>query len=48
MSLLTTYWSESTQVRQKVDHKRTFYLLEQLILKHKAHQQTVSVKEVSD
>jgi nonsense-mediated mRNA decay protein 3 len=32
----------------QVDHKRTFYLLEQLILKYKAHQQTTSVKEVPD
>ena len=41
-------WRACVQVRQKVDHKRTFFLLEQLILKHKAHQQTVSVKEVPD
>ena len=41
-------WRAAVQVRQKVDHKRTFYLLEQLILKYKAHQQTVSVKEVPD
>ena len=32
--------------RKQVDHKRTFYLLEQLILKHRAHLQTTSVKEV--
>jgi nonsense-mediated mRNA decay protein 3 len=32
----------------QVDHKRTFYLLEQMILKYKAHQQTTSVKEVPD
>lgn len=31
-----------------MDHKRTFYLLEQLILKYKAHHQTTSVKEVPD
>ena len=31
-----------------MDHKRTFYLLEQLILKYKAHQQCVSVKELPD
>ncbi len=41
-------WRAAVQVRQKVDHKRTFYLLEQLILKYKAHQQTVSVREVPD
>jgi len=41
-------WRAVVQVRQKVNHKRTFYLLEQLILKYKAHQQTVNVKEVPD
>ena len=41
-------WRAAVQVRQKVDHKRTFYLLEQLILKYKAHQQCVSVKEQPD
>lgn len=41
-------WRAAVQVRQKVDHKRTFYLLEQLILKYKAHQQCVSVREVPD
>jgi len=41
-------WRAVVQCRQKVDHKRTFYLLEQLILKYKAHTQTVSVKEVPD
>lgn len=41
-------WKAVVQCRQKVDHKRTFYLLEQLILKYKAHTQTVSVKEVPD
>lgn len=41
-------WRAVVQLRQKVNHKRTFYLLEQLILKYKAHMQTVSVKEVPD
>ena len=30
-------WKAAVQVRQKVDHKRTFLYLEQLILKHNAH-----------
>lgn len=30
-------WKASVQVRQKVNHKRTFLFLEQLILKHNAH-----------
>ena len=32
------------QVRQKTDHKKTFYYLEQLILKHKAHESTLGIK----
>lgn len=36
------------QVRQKVDHKRTFLYLEQLILKHRADKDTISVAEVKD
>lgn len=36
------------QVRQKVPHKRTFLFLEQLILKHSAQKDTISVKEVRD
>jgi hypothetical protein len=36
----------SMSTLEQVDHKRTFYLLEQLILKHRAHLQTTSVKEV--
>jgi hypothetical protein len=31
----------------KVEHKRTFYWLEQMILKHNAHQHCTNVKEVS-
>jgi len=36
------------QVRQKVSHKRTFLYLEQLILKHNAHKDTISIKEAKD
>ena len=36
------------QVRQKVPHKRTFLYLEQLILKHNAHKDTVSIDEKKD
>lgn len=38
-------WVAVAQVRQHVTHKRTFYWLEQLILKHAAHQQALSIKE---
>jgi nonsense-mediated mRNA decay protein 3 len=36
------------QVRQKVDHKRTFLYLEQLILRHNADRDTLQVAEVKD
>ncbi|KAI8326046.1 NMD3-domain-containing protein [Martensiomyces pterosporus] len=39
-------WKAMVQVRQKVDHQRTFFYLEQLILKHNAHQDTINIKEV--
>jgi hypothetical protein len=41
-------WKALVQVRQKVSHKRTFLYLEQLILKHGAQKDTISVKEVRD
>ncbi|KIK68748.1 hypothetical protein GYMLUDRAFT_92249 [Collybiopsis luxurians FD-317 M1] len=41
-------WKALVQVRQKVAHKRTFLFLEQLILKHSAQKDTISVKEVKD
>ncbi len=41
-------WRALVQVRQKVPHKRTFLYLEQLILKHNAHKDTVSINEKKD
>lgn len=41
-------WNALVQVRQKVNHKRTFLYLEQLILKHGADKDTVSIKEAKD
>ena len=41
-------WEAVVQLRQRVDHKRTFYLLEQMILKSGAHGQIANVKEVPD
>lgn len=38
-------WVACVQIRQKVAHKRTFFYLEQLILKHHAHKYTVSIEE---
>jgi len=41
-------WSACAQVRQRVAHKRTFYWLEQIILKHNAHAETTNIIEVGD
>lgn len=41
-------WKACVQLRQKVTHKRTFLYLEQLILKHSAHRDTINIKEVKD
>lgn len=37
-------WTSVVQVRQRVDHKRTFFYLEQLILKHSAHSQCTNIQ----
>eukprot|EP01083_Nonionella_stella_P111756 328033_1 len=41
-------WSTVVQIRQKAEHKRTFYYLEQLILKHGMTESVAGVKEVPD
>ncbi|KAJ9121479.1 hypothetical protein QFC22_002095 [Naganishia vaughanmartiniae] len=41
-------WKASVQVRQKVNHKRTFLFLEQLILKHNAHKDCLTISEKRD
>lgn len=41
-------WRAVVQVRQKVPHKRTFLYLEQLILKHSAHKDTINIKEAHE
>lgn len=41
-------WCSVVQLRQKADHKRTFYFLEQLVLKHNAHERVVGIKTVKD
>lgn len=38
-------WQSQVQVRQKVDHKRTFLFLEQLILKHNAIEKIVNIQK---
>ncbi|NXS47826.1 NMD3 protein, partial [Balaeniceps rex] len=42
------FWKAVVQVRQKTPHKKTFYYLEQLILKHRLHQNTLRIKEIHD
>lgn len=42
------YWKAIVQLRQKPHHKRTFLLLEQLILRHKAHLDTSNIKNRKD
>lgn len=47
-SFTANTWTAKVQIRQKVPHKRTFLYLEQMILKHKAHMDTISIEEVKD
>ncbi|XP_011865136.1 PREDICTED: 60S ribosomal export protein NMD3 isoform X2 [Vollenhovia emeryi] len=42
------YWRGCVQVRQRVANKKTFYYLEQLILKHRAHEHTLGIKPVHE
>ncbi|PSN51422.1 60S ribosomal export protein NMD3 [Blattella germanica] len=42
------YWRALVQVRQKAENKKTFYYLEQLILKHKAHEHTLGIKPIHE
>lgn len=42
------FWKAVVQVRQKVTHKKTFYYLEQLLLKYKAHDRCVNVKQIHE
>lgn len=41
-------WTAVVQVRQRVDHKRTFYYLEQLLLKHDVHSKALSIQSFRD
>ncbi|XP_069069335.1 60S ribosomal export protein NMD3 [Pleurodeles waltl] len=42
------FWKAVVQIRQKVPHKKTFYYLEQIILKHRLHQNTLRIKEIHE
>jgi nonsense-mediated mRNA decay protein 3 len=41
-------WNAVVQVRQKVAHRRTLCFLEQLILKHDAHEKVISLNETRE
>ena len=41
-------WKAKLQLRQKVDHKRTFFYLEQVILKHSLFDSMTQIKEEAD
>jgi nonsense-mediated mRNA decay protein 3 len=41
-------WNAVAQLRQRVHHKRSFYWLEQIILKHSAHREASNVVETAD
>lgn len=40
------FWKCIVQIRQRAENKKTFYYLEQLILKHKAHENTLGIKPI--
>lgn len=42
------FWRALVQVRQKVQHKKTFFYLEQLMLKHQAHRDCLNIKACHD
>lgn len=41
-------WEANVQIRQKVDHKRTFLFLEQILLKYNALADCMRVVEIHD
>jgi len=41
-------WNTVVQLRQRVSHKRTFFWLEQIILKHRTHETTTFIEEFPD
>eukprot|EP00826_Nyctotherus_ovalis_P015624 TRINITY_DN1445_c0_g1_i6.p1 TRINITY_DN1445_c0_g1~~TRINITY_DN1445_c0_g1_i6.p1 ORF type:complete len:352 (-),score=91.52 TRINITY_DN1445_c0_g1_i6:1445-2476(-) len=47
-SAASDVYKRQVQLRQRVNHKRTIYYLEQIILKHGMHSKTINVKEMPD
>eukprot|EP01024_Parvocaulis_polyphysoides_P010056 TRINITY_DN1331_c3_g1_i1.p2 TRINITY_DN1331_c3_g1~~TRINITY_DN1331_c3_g1_i1.p2 ORF type:complete len:239 (+),score=25.04 TRINITY_DN1331_c3_g1_i1:104-820(+) len=44
----TEAWKANVQVRQHVDHKRTFFFLEQAIMKYGADEDCVNIKDIHE
>jgi len=42
------FWKAVVQIRQKSTHKKTFYYLEQLIIKHNIHSNCLNIKQVHE
>lgn len=42
------FWKAVVQLRQRVQHKKTFFYLEQLILKHNMHVNCINIKTTND
>ncbi|KFM68812.1 60S ribosomal export protein NMD3, partial [Stegodyphus mimosarum] len=42
------FWKAVVQLRQRVQHKKTFFYLEQLILKHNIHVNCINIKTTND
>lgn len=47
-SFTANKWTAQVQVRQKVDHKKTFFYLEQLILKSRMDDECISIEEARE
>lgn len=46
--LVQDTWNAVVQLRQKVSHKKTFFYLEQLVMKHRAHRDCINIKAQKD
>ncbi|XP_057300825.1 LOW QUALITY PROTEIN: 60S ribosomal export protein NMD3-like [Hydractinia symbiolongicarpus] len=42
------FWKAVVQIRQKASHKKTFYYLEQLIIKHNIHSNCLNINQVHE
>jgi nonsense-mediated mRNA decay protein 3 len=44
----TGAWHAVVQIRQRVSHKRTFFFIEQLLIKHNAHSDCINLVSFRD